>query len=379
MWSFPTLEPVILRQGSFAIERVLPQAGEVLVSVGDSVDPGGVVARSEDVEQTLTLYVASELGVETNELSKYVAKSIGSSITEGDVIARVRRGLRTASVKSPTDGTLVSVDDTNGTVVVTSSLGKRELHSLVSGEVEQVIPNHGAVVRTSGTRLYGIVGFGTEAIGQLVVGSDRPDRELTADNVSNEWKDKIVLAGMTAGVPALTRLREVGAAAVILGSIPESDLRRFLTGGQMDRDGFWNPVTALHGDLSHPAVDSPLTIIVTEGFGRRQMTSQIFEILQERAGQTISVSARVSLGEGLARPEIYLDDDEGSDRGIDDQVFEGRAVRTTDSGAFSVPATVVSDPYVSPDRYGVRRVVADVMLESGQRRAVPVANIEVLE
>ncbi|CAN5627624.1 hypothetical protein BH23CHL2_BH23CHL2_26820 [soil metagenome] len=379
MWNFPALEPVILRQGSFAIERVLPQAGEVLVSVGDSVAPDGVIARSEDVEQTLTLYVASELGVETNELSKYVAKSIGSSITEGDVIARVRRGLRTASVKSPTDGTLVSVDDTSGTVVVLASLGKRELQSLVNGEVEQIIPNRGAVVRTSGTRLYGIVGFGTEAIGQLVVGSDRPDRELTADNVSNEWKDKIVLVGMTAGVPALTRLREVGAAAVILGSIPEGDLRRFLTGGQMDRDGFWNPVTALHGDLSHPTVDSPLTIIVTEGFGRRQMTSQMFEILQERAGETISVSARVSIGDGLARPEIYLDDDEGSDRGIDDQVFEGRAVRTTDSGAFSVPATVVSDPYVSPDRYGVRRVVADVMLESGESRAVPVANIEVLE
>ncbi|MEZ4569096.1 MAG: hypothetical protein R2849_01945 [Thermomicrobiales bacterium] len=379
MWSFPTLEPVVLTQGSFAIERVLSQAGEVVVSVGASVDPDEVIARSEDVEQTMTLYVASELGVESEELSKYVAKSIGSSIRKGEVIARVRRGLRTATVKSPVDGTLVSVDDSSGTVVVSSSLGKRDLLSLVSGEVERVIPNMGAIIRTSGTRLYGIAGFGTEAIGSLVVGTDRPDRELTADNVPNDWKGKIVLAGMTAGVPALTRLVEVGAAGVILASIPEGDLRRFLSGGQMDQDGFWNPVTAAHGDLSHPSVDSPLVIIVTEGFGRRPMSDRMFEILRGRSDQIISVSARTSLGNSLARPEIYLDDDEGTDRGIDDRIVDRRPLRIVDSGAFSVPATAAGEPYVRPSRFGVREVVVNVFLESGQTRTVPTTNVEVIE
>lgn len=379
MWSFPTLEPIVLAQGTFAIERMLPQAGEVLVSVGQQVSPDEVIARSEDVEQTLTLYVASELGVENSELSKYVAKSIGSSIKKGDIIARVRRGLRTAAVKSPSDGTLVSVDDTNGTVLVSSSLGKRELLSLVSGEVEQIIAEHGAVIRTSGTRLYGIVGFGTEAIGPLVSGVDRPDRELTADSVSDDWKGSIVLGGMTAGAPTLTRLREAGVAAVIIGSIPEGDLRRFLTGGQMSQDGFWNPVTAVHGDLSHPAIESPLVIIVTEGFGRRPMNDRVFEIMAERAGQTVSVSARTLVGNALARPEIYLDDDEGEDRGIDDRVDAGRPVRIVDTGAFSVAGEAVRAAYVQPDRYGVRHVVADVQIESGQIRTVPAPNIEVVE
>ena len=358
---------------------MLPQAGEVLVTIGEPVAHDEVIARSEDVEQTLTLYVASELGVDNAELSKYIAKSIGSTIKTGDVIARVRRGLRTATVKAPADGTLVSVDDVNGTILVSSSLGKRDLLSLVNGEVEQIIPNHGAVIRTSGTRLYGIVGFGTEAIGPLVTGVDRPDRELTADSVSDDWKGSIVLAGMTAGAPALTRLREVGVAAVIIGSIPEGDLRRFLTGGQMSQDGFWNPVTAIHGDLSHPTIESPLVIIVTEGFGRRPMTDRIFEILTERAGQQVSVSARTQIGNNLARPEIYLDDDEGSDRGIDNRVVAGRSVRIVDAGAFSVAGEALSAAYVSPDRYGVRRVVADVRLASGQSRTVPLPNIEVVE
>ncbi len=379
MWSFPTLEPVVLEQGSFAIDRMLPQAGEVLVSVGESVATNEVIARSEDVDQTLTLYVASELGVANAELSKYLSKSIGSSIQTGDIIARVRRGLRTATVKSPTDGTLVSVDDSSGTVHVSSSLGKRDLLSLVNGEIEQIIPNHGAVIRTSGTRLYGIVGFGTEAIGPLVAGVDRPDRELTADSVSDEWKGSVVLGGLTASAPTLTRLREVGAAAVIIGSIPEGDLRRFLTGGQMSQAGFWNPVTAIHGDLSHPAIESPLVIIVTEGFGRRPMTERIFEILTERVGQSISVSARTAIGSSLARPEIYLDDEEGSDRGIDNRIVAGRSVRTVDSGAFSVPGEALGEPYIRPDRYGIRHVVAEVMMQSGKVRTAPVPNIEVIE
>lgn len=379
MWSFPTLEPVILENGSFVIERLLPQSGEVLVAVGDELTPEQVVAQSEAVEQTITLYVASELGVDNKSLSKYITKSVGSTIKKGDVIARVRRGLRTATVKSPTDGKLVAIDDTNGTVVLTTAMGRRELYSLVSGKVEQVIPGRGAVVRTSGTRLYGISGFGSEAIGPLVVGTDRPDRELTSDNVSDSWKGSVVLAGMTAGVPALNRLREVGAVAVIMGSIPEGDLRRFLTDGQMDRSGFWNPVTAIHGDLYHPAIESSLVIILTEGFGRRPMHERVFSVLQEHEGMATSVSARVSVGETLARPEIYLTEEVDNGTVVDDELCDGRLVRLVDSGVVSIPGEVRGEPYVRADRYGVRRVMADVEVATGPLRSAPVTNIEVIE
>lgn len=378
MWSFPTLEPAILENGSFVIERLLPQPGEVLVAVGDELTPEQVVAQSEAVEQTITLYVASELGVDNKSLSKYIAKSVGSSIKKGDVIARVRRGLRTATVKSPADGKLVAIDDSHGTVVLTTAMGRRELYSLVSGKVEQVIPGRGAVVRTSGTRLYGIVGFGSEAIGPLVAGTDRPDRELTSDNVLDSWKGSVVLAGMTAGVPALNRLREVGAAAVIMGSIPEGDVRRFLTDGQMDRAGFWNPVTAIHGDLYHPAIESSLVVIITEGFGRRPMNEHIFNVLQQHEGMATSVSARVSLGDSLARPEIYLTEEVDTGTVVDDELRDGRAVRLVDSGAISVPGEVRGEPYVGSSRYGVRRIMADVEVSSGAVLPAPVTNIEVI-
>ena len=379
MWSFPTREPVILSQGSFTIERMLPQGGDVVVSEGQRVASDEVIAQSEDIEQTVTLYVASELGVESSDLSKYVSKSIGSTISSGDVIARIRRGLRTATVKAPTDGTLVAIDDASGTVILSSSLGKRDLLSLVDGEVEQVVPGRGAVIRTTGTRIYGIAGLGTEAIGPLIAGTDRPDRELTVGNISDEWAGAIVLVGMTAGAPALARLQEVGALGVILGSIPEDDVRRYTTGGQMSQAEFWNPLTAVRGDLSNSGVESPLAIIVTEGFGRKPMNGRTFEILNDSVGQSVSISARTSIGMDLIRPEIFLPNGDSEAATSGDEIFDGRAVRLVDTGAFSVAGHVSGAGYERADRYGRRQTVHDIELDAGGRRTVPVQNIEVVE
>ncbi len=379
MWSFPTLEPVVLENGSFVIDRMLPQSGEVLVAVGDDLSSDQIVAQSAAIEQTLTMFIASELDVENKSISKYVTKSVGSEVRNGEIIARVRRGLRTASVKAPTSGTVVSIDESNGTVVLATSKGKRELSSLVNGKVEQVVPGRGVVVRTSGTRLYGIVGFGSEAIGPLVAGTDRPDRELTSDYVSSEWKGSVVLAGMTAGVPTLGRLREIGAAAVIMGSIPEGDLRRFLTDGQMDRVDFWSPMTRIHGDFSNPSVETPLAIVVTEGFGRRPMNDVIFEVLHRHKGETVSLSAAVKIGDSLARPEIYLSGESGEDQTQDDFIRNGRVVRLVDSGIGAVPGVAVSDQYTGANRYGLQRKLADVRLSDATVRSAPISNIEVVQ
>jgi hypothetical protein len=213
----------------------------------------------------------------------------------------------------------------------------------------------------------------------LVLGTDRPDRELTSDNIADTWKGGIVLAGMTAGVPALTKLREIGAAGVIMGSVPEGDIRRFLTEGQMDLSGFWSSVTGINGDVAHAGVDSPFVIVVTEGFGRRPMADQIFDLIRSHQGESVSISARTALGDRLTRPEIYLTGDEALGDGTDDTPRDGREVRLVDTGLVSVLGTVCGDAYFIADRYGLQREVVDVLLPTGELRAVPVTNMEVIE
>lgn len=376
MTSFPTLEPVVVDGGAFLIDRQLDRAGHVEVGVGDDVTPETLVARTGNIEKSFTLYLANELGVANDSLKKYLAKSIGSAVNEGETIARVRRGLRTAAVRSPATGTIVHVDDKEGTVTLTASTGPRELKALVSGEVERIHSDRGVTIRTIGSRVYGIVGFGGEATGTLTVGIDRHDRELTADQVNKDWRGSIVLAGMTVGVPTLKRLRDAGVAGIIVGSISEADVRRFCSANAEDSGTFW----ASNGQwFAHEADSAPFVILVTEGFGRHQMAEPVFQFLASKAGSSVSMHGQTSVGECLSRPEIYITGDgDGAKGGMSSQLTLDRSVRLVDATHMGAIGTIESEPVTRAMSNGVQRDYVVVRLANGESHDVPAANVEVL-
>src|SRR5688500_14331617 len=76
VWTFPSLEPAIVSGGSFVLDRMLTEAGEVTVRVGEAVNPETVVAKLPSFEKPTTLFVASELGVPNNSLTRYLTKSV---------------------------------------------------------------------------------------------------------------------------------------------------------------------------------------------------------------------------------------------------------------------------------------------------------------
>lgn len=373
MSNFPTPGPVVVDRGTFRVERLLDRPGQVEVEAGDRVAAGDVIARTDNVEKSFTLYLANELGVPNDSLRKYLTKSIGSAVAEGEPIARVRRGLRSAAVKSPATGTLVHVDDTEGTVTLTASSGPKELFALVDGVVEEVYPERGAAIATEGSRVYGIAGFGGEATGRIVVGSDRHDRELTADQVLSDWKGAVVLAGMTVGVPALNKMRDAGVAGIIVGSISEGDIRRFLA--PQDAAGvasFWAQDLAILGGQAQPV------IVVTEGFGRLPMADPVFEYLQSKAGFNASITGRTATGHQLARPEIYVAGEAGEESPVFSGIAEARQVRVADSHRLGLAATVVSQPKSGTLANGMYREYVEVEFENKDRDLVPVQNVEVL-
>lgn len=377
MTSFPALEPVVVKSGSFLVDRILDRAGQVEVGVGDRVRPEDVVARSSSIEKSFTLYLANELDMPNDQLRKHLAKTVGSTVNEGEVIARVRRGLRTAAVRSPATGTLVNVDDANGTVTLTAASGPRELKALVEGVVERIHSDRGVTIRATGARVYGIVGFGNEATGPLVVGVDRQDRELTTDLVKKDWRGAVVLCGMTVGVPVLNRLKEAGVAGVIVGSIAEADVRRFLSPG----DGSATPAAfwGANRNAAFSATDNaPFVIVVTEGFGRHPMAGPAFDFLASREGTNVSLHGQTRVGINLARPEIYIAGD-GDDAGHPDITLEsGRTVRVVDAEHLGTVGHVAADPFSRALSNGVQRDYVSVALENGSTHYVPVSNVEVL-
>lgn len=373
MWSFPTLEPAIVSDSSFVIERRLERPGVVEVRVGDTVQPATVVAHSGSTERTLTIYVASELGVPANEVRRRLTRPIGSKFEAGEEIARARRGLRTAAVAAPVTGVLAEVDDASGTVLLRVSSEPSQLHALVDGIVERIIPDHGAIIRTSGSRIFGAIGFGGETSGRLVVGLDRPDRELTADQVRETWKGTIVLAGMTVGGPALTKLRQVGVAGVIVGSIAEADVRRFASAsvsGEISAASFWR-IGAPTSPFVAANIEMPFVVVVTEGFGRIPMAEPVFAFLRRHEGSTISMQAMTAVGDRLSRPEIYISGSSASGDRASDELIPGRQVRLVDVANLGTVATIAD---LTPDAAG--RIVVEST--NGNRRRVNPVNVEVL-
>jgi hypothetical protein len=372
--NYPTLDPVIVKHGSYYVDRVLERNGSVEVGVGDRVSPRDVVARTGDVEKSFTIYLANELGVPNDSLKKYLVKPVGSAVSEGEPIARVRRGLRTAAVRSPATGVLVHIDDSEGTITLTSSSGPTELSALVSGVVEQVHTDRGVTIRTEGSRVYGIVGFGTEATGRLIVGSDRNDRELTADQVSSDWKGGIVLAGMTVGVPALTKLRDAGVAGVVVGSIAEGDIRRFMsTDGGNNSTTFWT-----NDGFGSEQAGAGMVVIVTEGFGRLQMADPVYDFLAEMAGSEVSVNARTAVGAKMARPELYIEGSQDAAGPLPGTASPGRPVRVVETHRLGVAAVVQSEPAAHAFSSGLQRLYVEVQFEGGNVDLVPLENVEVL-
>lgn len=374
MWSFPTLEPAIVSDSSFVIERRLDRPGTVEVRVGDSVEPTTVVARSASVERSVTVFVASELGVPNDEVRRRLTRPIGAAFAAGEEIARARKGLRSAAVTAPLAGVLSGVDDANGTIDLRASSASSELRALVDGVVERVIPDHGAVIRTSGARIFGAIGLGGETTGRLVVGLDRPDRELTADQVKDTWKGTIVLTGMTVGVPTLTRLQQAGVAGIIVGSLAEADIRRFVSTGNSTEatvGSFWRVGAPAAPFLAH-AVQSPFVVVVTEGFGRLPMAEPLFAFLRQHEGSTLSMQATTAVGERLSRPEIYITGTSvaGTDR-ASDELHNGRQVRLIDIANLGTVG-VVAEPL------GFSSGDVLVELPNGSTRRANPANLEVL-
>lgn len=381
MWTFPSLEPAVVSGGSFVIDRLLDRSGEVIVRVGDVVTPDMIVARASSSDKAMTLFVASELGVPNNSVQRYLTRPVGSKFKAGEAIARAG-GLRKVTVSAPADGVVVSADEQQGSVVFSVSSGQTDMIALVSGEVERVVPERGAIIRATGNRVFGIVGFGREAVGALALGSDRGDREVTPDQVRDTWKGRIVVCGMTVGVPALNKLKQVGVAGIIVGSLAEADIRRFLTTGSASREArqgqFW---TSRKPDALFAASsgEAPFVIVATEGFGRIPMADNVFDFFREHDGASVSITAPTSVGANLRRPEIYIaGPSEGTGTRTSDELLHDRPVRIVAGRLLGTVATCQGTVYQQRSNAGVVSDVVDVELPSGEARTLPVTNLEVL-
>jgi len=352
--------------------RRLPIPGEVLVREGDRVLPSTIVARTNIPGDPQTLSVANLLGVEPSDIKWYMVKKEGDRVQKGDVIAEYKAffGLMRKTVQSPVDGTLEMISTITGQITVREDPIPIEVTGYIEGTVESVLPREGVVVKTEGALIQGIFGVGGETTGEIAVLASDPDEVLEAKSIGPEHKGKILVGGSLVTAASIKRAAEMGAVGVVAGGIVDTDLIAYL-GHDIG--------VAITG---HEEV--PVTVIVTEGFGRMRMADRTFQLLKDLSGMRASINGATQIRAGVMRPEVivpgYRPKRTFGTQDLSVGLVPGTPVRIIRQPYFGKLAVVVDLP---PDLQVIETEakvrILRAKLEDGTVVTIPRANVEIIE
>ncbi|MBM4006317.1 MAG: hypothetical protein FJ292_01940 [Planctomycetes bacterium] len=353
--------------------RVLPTPGEVRVAPGDRVQGSTVVAETFLEGDVTPMKVANLLACQPKDLPGLMLKRVGEAVAKDEVLARSKGvfGLMKTEVKASAAGTVESVSDSSGLVLIRGPRQPVQVLAHVPGRVVQVLASEGAVIETDAALVQGIFGVGGEVRGPIALACRAPEEELHEDLIKPEMKGCVIVGGARMTATAIARAKAVGAAAVVSGGIDDADLRDFLG-----------------HDLGVAITGSErcgLTLIITEGFGEIAMARRTFALLAGHQGREACVNGATQIRAGVMRPEIVVPIEHAPakvDRGgaVDGELSIGAPVRIIRDPHFGLIGKVAG----LPERpalldSGSKARVLEVCLEQGGTVTVPRANVERIE
>ncbi|MEM2506148.1 MAG: hypothetical protein QXF61_03805 [Nitrososphaeria archaeon] len=353
-------------------ERRLPLPGEILVKKGDYVSQDQVVARTQIPGEVQIVNAASLLEIEPEELERYIIKKVGEKVEKDEIIAFRKGffGLTTRYVKSPINGKIEYFSTATGNISIRAEPTKIEIDAYIPGKVVETLSNESVVVETRAALIEGIFGIGGEKKGEIFVAVNEPSQEMSPENINIDCKGKIIVGGATASFEAIKKAIDYGAKGLIVGGLAFKQIKEIL--------GYEIGVAITgHENL-------PLTIILTEGFGRLEMAKKTFNILKTFEGYSASINGATQIRAGVIRPEIIIplkkEECEEEEEILSSSIRPGTKVRIIRHPYFGYLGKVMDLP-IEIDCVEAECMVrvAVIELQDGRRVKVPRANIELFD
>lgn len=368
----------VLKKTLFKKERILPLKGKVLVKKGDKVTPDTIVASTNLPGNVQMLKVNNLLNIEPQDVKNCLKVKEGDVVKKGDLVAETAGifGMFKSSVESPVDGTIESISDTTGRVVVREAPVPVEIDAYVQGQIEEIIPEEGIVLISNAAFIQGIFGIAGEKRGKIKILVSNPEDEITEDMISADLKGKIVVGGSFISLAAYKKAINLKVAGVVVGGFNYFDLKAVLG---------YNLGVAITG-----TEDLATALIVTEGYGSIPMSNATFSLLQTYDGQEASVNGATQIRAGVIRPEIVIPLSEDSSNLSDvnkepEGIKEGSLVRVIRAPYFGRLGTVSSLPSELHKMESETMVrVANILLKKTkdlkeEEILIPRANLEMVE
>ena len=358
-------ERVLIRK-----ERRLPLRGEIMVKVGDKVTSQQVVARTDLPGKVYAVNAAGQLNVLEAEVPRLMKKKAADAVSKGEVIAETEGffGYFKSHLASPVTGTIDTISDKTGRVMLREAPTPVEVRAYIDGRVVDLHEGEGCTVETVGVMCQGIFGLGGETEGPVkTVGS--PDRELDAKLFDASCKGKVVVGGKLLTLEAYQAASAAGAVAIVTGGIHYKDIKTILG---------YEVGVAITGTEKLST-----TIVVTEGFGAIEMARATWELIGRQEGKKASANGATQIRAGVIRPELIVSTDTPADdqKEAEPPMLEiGSPIRIIRAPYFGLLGAVTELPVElrAMESETMVRVLC-AKLGDGRTVTVPRANVEIIE
>ena len=363
----------VLKNTEILKERRLPLKGSVNALVGDDVSPESVIAKTDLPGNVQMVNVANQLNVDASDVEAVMIASEGSQISKNELIAETNGifGYFKSRVHSPVDGTVESISNITGQVVIREAPIPVAVDAYIKGVVHEVIHNEGVVIKSYGSFVQGIFGIGGESRGLIKMLSETRDSEISAEMINSELQGLIVVGGSFISLEAYKKALKCKVAGVVVGGFNYYDLEEIL--------GYTLGVAITGSE------DLITSLIVTEGYGKIQMGQQTFDLLRDNSGRLASINGATQIRAGVIRPEIIIpnntsrEENNARDAKKTSGMVEGSLVRVIRSPNFGAIGAVKELPAELRKMESETMVRVAIIKIDNKLFEIPRSNLEVVE
>ena len=363
----------VLKNTEILKERRLPLKGSVNALVGDDVSPESVIAKTDLPGNVQMVNVANQLNVDASDVEAVMIASEGSQISKNELIAETNGifGYFKSRVHSPVDGTVESISNITGQVVIREAPIPVAVDAYIKGVVHEVIHNEGVVIKSYGSFVQGIFGIGGESRGLIKMLSETRDSEISAGMINSELQGLIVVGGSFISLEAYKKALKCKLAGVVVGGFNYYDLEQIL--------GYTLGVAITGSE------DLITSLIVTEGYGKIQMGQQTFDLLRDNSGRLASINGATQIRAGVIRPEIIIpnntsrEENSARDAKKTSGMIEGSLVRVIRSPNFGAIGAVKELPAELRKMESETMVRVAIIKIDNKLFEIPRSNLEVVE
>ena len=352
--------------------RRLPIKGKVIKSVGDKLLPDEVVATTDLPGNVQIIKVASILSIGPADIFDSLKVQIGEVVKKGDLIAQTEGifGFFKSELFSPIDGTIESISDVTGQIILREKPIPVEVDAYMSGIVKDIIPEEGVMIETTAAFIQGIFGIGGEARGNIEVLVKNREDELTEDLINKSHNGKIVVGGSFITLKTFRKAISLKVAGVVVGGYNYYDLEEIL--------GYTLGVAITGSE------EIATSLIVTEGYGNIKMGKRTFDLLTKYNQKFASINGATQIRAGVIRPEIVIPLSEeninksslsSSAKGIQ----KGSLVRVIRAPHFGSMGKVLELPTDLQKMESETMVRVAIIKIDGEDLTIPRSNLEMVE